>query len=58
MLEALGIQLIQELNPELLREGYQLGWNLNLDLSLREKRNLSKLRNKYQVIKEKESKKY
>ena len=39
MLEALGIQLIQELNPELLREKYHLGWQINLDLSLREKRN-------------------
>ena len=39
MLEALGIQLIQELNPELLREKYHLGWQLNLDLSLPEKRN-------------------
>ena len=39
MLEALGIQLIQELNPELLREKYNLGWQLNLDLSLPEKRN-------------------
>ena len=39
MLEALGIQLIQDLNPELLREGYHLGWQLNLDLSLPEKRN-------------------
>jgi len=39
MKEALGIQLIQELNPELLREKYNLGWQLNLDLSLPEKRN-------------------
>jgi hypothetical protein len=39
MKEALGIQLIQELNPELLREKYHLGWQLNLDLSLPEKRN-------------------
>ena len=38
MKEALGIQLIQELNPELLREKYHLGWQLNLDLSLLEKR--------------------
>ena len=27
------------LNPELLREKYHLGWQINLDLSLREKRN-------------------
>ena len=39
MKEALGIQLIQKLNPELLREKYHLGWQLNLDLSLPEKRN-------------------
>ena len=39
MLEALGIQLLQELNPELLRERYHLGWQLDLDLSLPEKRN-------------------
>ena len=39
MKEALGIQLIQELNPDLLREKYNLGWQLNLDLSLAEKRN-------------------
>jgi hypothetical protein len=39
MKEALGIQLIQELNPELLREKYHLAWQLNLDLSLPEKRN-------------------
>jgi len=38
MKEALGIQLIQELNPQLLREKYHLGWQLNLDLSLLEKR--------------------
>tara|TARA_Y100001938_G_C8076758_1_gene426571 strand:- start:22 stop:1725 length:1704 start_codon:yes stop_codon:yes gene_type:complete len=38
MKEALGIHLIQELNPELLREKYHLGWQLNLDLSLVEKR--------------------
>ena len=39
MKEALGIHLIQELNPELLREKYHLAWQLNLDLSLPEKRN-------------------
>ena len=39
MLEALGIQLLQELNPELLREKYHLAWQLNLDLTLPEKRN-------------------
>jgi len=39
MNEALGIQLIQELNPELLRDKYHLAWQLNLDLSLPEKRN-------------------
>jgi hypothetical protein len=39
MLEALGIQLLQELKPELLREKYHLGWQLNLDLTLQEKRN-------------------
>ena len=39
MKEALGIQLIQELNPELLRGKYHLAWQLNLDLSLPEKRN-------------------
>ena len=31
MKEALGIQLIQKLNPELLREKYHLGRQLNLD---------------------------
>ena len=39
MLEALGIQLLQELKPELLREKYHLAWQLNLDLTLPEKRN-------------------
>ena len=45
MKEALGIQLIQELNPELLREKYHLGWQLNLDLSLPEKRNFVSILN-------------
>jgi hypothetical protein len=39
MLEVLGIELIQDLNPELLREKYHLGWNLEMELSLTEKRN-------------------
>jgi len=45
MKEALGIQLIQELNPELLRQKYHLGWQLNLDLSLPEKRNFVSILN-------------
>ena len=40
MLEVLGIQLVQELKPELLSENYNLGWQLNLELTLEEKRNL------------------
>ena len=39
MLEVLGIQLIQDLKPELLTENYNLGWQLNLKLTLEEKRN-------------------
>tara|TARA_R110000787_G_scaffold1058_1_gene3835 strand:- start:1760 stop:3523 length:1764 start_codon:yes stop_codon:yes gene_type:complete len=39
MLKVLGIELIQDLNPELLREKYHLCWNLEMELSLTEKRN-------------------
>tara|TARA_R110001606_G_scaffold393640_1_gene563732 strand:+ start:233 stop:1936 length:1704 start_codon:yes stop_codon:yes gene_type:complete len=45
MLEVLGIQLVQELKPELLSENYNLGWQLNLELTLEEKRNFISILN-------------
>jgi len=39
MLEVLGIHLLRELNPTLLTQQYNLGWQLNIELSPQEKRN-------------------
>jgi hypothetical protein len=39
MLEVLGIHLLRELNPILLTQPYNLGWQLNLELTTKEKRN-------------------
>jgi len=39
MLEVLGIHLLRKLNPELLTQKYNLGWQLNMELTTREKIN-------------------
>jgi len=39
MLEILGIHLLRELNPELLTQKYNMGWQLNMELTTKEKRN-------------------
>ena len=39
MLEVLGIHLLRELNPELLTQKYNIGWQLNMELTTKEKRN-------------------
>ena len=39
MLEVLGIHLLRELNPELLTQKYNMGWQMNMELTTQEKRN-------------------
>jgi len=39
MLEVLGIHLLRELNPELLTQKYNIGWQLNMEIATKEKRN-------------------
>ena len=39
MLEVLGIHLLRELNPELLTQKYNIGWQLNMEITTKEKRN-------------------
>ncbi len=45
MLEVLGIHLLRKLNPELLTQKYNLGWQLNAELTTREKINFVSILN-------------
>jgi len=45
MLEVLGIHLLRKLNPELLTQKYNLGWQLNVELTTREKINFVSILN-------------
>ena len=45
MLEVLGIHLLRELNPELLTQKYNMGWQMNMELTTTEKRNFVSILN-------------
>jgi len=45
MLEVLGIHLLRELNPELLTQKYNMGWQMNMELTPKEKRNFVSILN-------------
>ena len=45
MLEVLGIHLLRELNPELLTQKYNMGWQMNMELTTKEKRNFISILN-------------
>ena len=45
MLEVLGIHLLRELNPELLTQKYNMGWQMNMELTTKEKRNFVSILN-------------
>ena len=45
MLEVLGIHLLRELNPELLTQKYNMGWQMNMELTTKEKINFVSILN-------------
>jgi len=45
MLEGLGIHLLRKLNPELLTQKYNMGWQINMELTTKEKINFISILN-------------